>query len=312
VSDLPDKNAGTNRQMRSIARAGEIAMVSFRSFGQTQKMLIADDDTSVVRLLADHCGGLGFDVETASDGVETLIKAGQSKPDILVVDVNMPGVDGLSVCAHLLDPYTKPLNVIVITGSRDPDLIDRCKHFGAHYARKGPTFWSDMEAALIDICPHMADSILKTGARTPAVKEQGRARMLLVDDDNDVNRYLASQLEKKYRIEVLSASDANQGFQLARRDEPAVIVTDYFMPNGDAQYFLTKLRTTVATEKIPVIVMTGRRLDDTNVQNLRQEICGRPGATSILKKSFDTEELFSALEQSCGFDKVRAMPQAIS
>jgi len=284
-------------------------MVSFRSRGQTQKILIADDDTSVVRLLAGQCGRLGFDVETASDGIQTLIKARQSKPDILVVDVNMPGVDGLSVCAHLRDPYNKPLNVIVITGSRDPDLIDRCKDLGAHYARKGPTFWSDLEAALVDICPHMADNFLKPGTRTPAAKDQSRARILLVDDENDVNRYLASQLEKKYRIEVLSASDANQGFQLARRDEPAVIVTDYFMPNGDAKYFLTKLRTTVATEKIPVIVLTGRRLDDTNVQNLKREIWGRPGATTILKKSFDTEELFCALEQSCGFDKVRALPE---
>jgi CheY-like chemotaxis protein len=291
-------------------QAGGVAMVSLRSRGQTQKkMLIADDDTSVVRLLANHCGRLGFDVETASDGIQTLIKAGQSKPDILIVDVNMPGVDGLSVCAHLLDPYNKPLNVIVITGGRDPDLIDRCKEFGAHYARKGPTFWSDMEAALVEICPHMADKILKPGTRTPGAKEQSKTRVLLVDDENDVNRYLASQLEKKFRIEVLSASDANQGFQMARRDEPAVIVTDYFMPDGDAKYFLTKLRTTVATEKIPVIVLTGRRLDDINVQNLKQEICGRPGATTVLKKSFDTGELFSALEQSCGFDKVRALPE---
>jgi CheY-like chemotaxis protein len=288
-------------------KAGAVAMVSFRSAGQTHKMLIADDDTSVVTLLADHCARLGFDVETASDGIQTLIKAHQSEPDILVVDVNMPGVDGLSVCAHLKEPYNNPLNVIVITGSRDPEMIERCKDFGAHYARKGPTFWRDLEAALIDICPHMTDSILRTGTPTPAAKEQSRTRMLLVDDENDVNRYLASQIEKKYRIKVLSASDANQGFQIARQDEPAVIVTDYFMPNGDAQYFLTKLRTTVATEKIPVIVLTGRRLDDSNVQNLKREICGRPGATMVLKKSFDTEELFSALEQTCGFDKVSAM-----
>jgi CheY-like chemotaxis protein len=277
-------------------------MVSFRSDIQTLKILIADDDTSVVRLLADHCGRLGFDVETASDGIQTLIKAGQSKPDILVVDVNMPGVDGLSVCAHLLDPYKKPLNVIVITGSRDPDMIGRCRDFGAYYARKGPAFWSDMEAALIDICPHIAEIILKTGRFTPGAKDLSKARMLLVDDEKDVNRYLASQIEKRYHVKVLSASDANQGFQIARRDEPAVIVTDYFMPNGDAQYFLTKLRRAVTTENIPVIVLTGRRLDDTNVQNLKREICGRPGATTILKKSFDTEELFRALEQTCGFN----------
>jgi|SRR5450631_897992 CheY-like chemotaxis protein len=97
------------------------APVEFRSSEEAPRMLIADDDPSIVRLLADHCARMGFDVETASNGIQALLKAGRLKPDILVVDVNMPEVDGLSVCAHLLGPDRAPVNVIVITGSRDPD-----------------------------------------------------------------------------------------------------------------------------------------------------------------------------------------------
>jgi CheY-like chemotaxis protein len=285
-------------------RAGEIA--EFQSSDETPRMLIADDDPSIVRLLADHCARMGFDVETASNGIQALLKASRFKPDVLVIDVNMPEVDGLSVCAHLLDPDRTPLNVIVITGSRDPDTLERCEGFGAHYARKGPNFWNDLEASLVQLHPHMAGRIRQSGTHTPAAAVRSRPRVLLIDDDNDVNRFLASRLEK-CGLEVKYASDAQQGFRMACRDEPAVIVTDYFMPNGDAQYLLTRLRTTAATENIPVIVLSGKTLNEVTEQNLRREICGHPGATQILRKSQDTHALFETLKKFCGFERQHPM-----
>jgi CheY-like chemotaxis protein len=277
----------------------------FRSNEQTPRILIADDDPSIVRLLADHCARMGFDVDTASNGIQALLKAGRFKPEILVIDVNMPEVDGLSVCAHLLDPERTPVNVIVITGSRDPDTLERCEGFGAYYARKGPNFWNDLEAALAEIHPHMANRIRQSSMRTPAPEVRKRPRVLLVDDDNDINRFLTSRLEK-CGLDVDYASDAQQGYRMACRDEPAVIVTDYFMPNGDAQYLLTKLRTTSATANIPVIVLCGRKLSEVVEQNLKREICGHPGATQIVRKSQDTEELFQALRRFCGFEREHA------
>jgi CheY-like chemotaxis protein len=286
-------------------RAGVIAGI--QSGEVTPRMLVADDDPSVVRLLADHCARMGFNVDTASNGIQALLKAGRFKPDILVIDVNMPEVDGLSVCAHLLDADRAPVNVIVISGGRDPDTLERCEGFGAHYARKGPNFWGDLEAALAEIHPRMADRIRQTSLRTPAPAVRKRPRVLLVDDDNDINRFLSSRLEK-CGIDVQYASDAQQGFRMACRDEPAVIVTDYFMPNGDAQYLLARLRTTAATENIPVIVLSGRKLNEVTEQALRREICGHPGATQILMKSQDTLALFEALQKFCGFEKWKTSP----
>jgi CheY-like chemotaxis protein len=284
---------------REDARA---ALVEFRSSDENPKMLIADDDPSIVRLLADHCARMGFDVDTASNGIQALLKASRTKPDTLVIDVNMPEVDGLSVCAHLLGPDRTPVNVIVITGSRDPDTLERCEGFGAYYARKGPNFWDDLEAALAEIHPRMAGSIRQSGAHAPAPAVRRRPRVLLIDDDNDVNRFLSSRLEK-CGVDVQYASDAQQGFRMACRDEPAAIVTDYFMPNGDAQYLLTRLRTTAATENIPVIVLSGRQLNEVTLQSLRREICGHPGAAQILRKSQDTHALFEALKKFCGFER---------
>ena len=67
------------------------------------KMLIADDDPDILRLLAERCKALGFEVETARNGIKALIVARRSHPDILILDVNMPEADGLSVCVRLLE-----------------------------------------------------------------------------------------------------------------------------------------------------------------------------------------------------------------
>jgi CheY-like chemotaxis protein len=152
------------RDVQESARA----MIEFQSSDETPRMLIADDDLAIVRLLADHCARLGFDVETACNGIQAFLRTQRVKPDILVIDVNMPEVDGLSVCAHLLDLDRMPLNVIVITGSRDPDTRKRCEGLGAYYARKGPDFWSDLESALAEIYPPMAGRIWQSGVRAPA------------------------------------------------------------------------------------------------------------------------------------------------
>jgi CheY-like chemotaxis protein len=283
------------------------APVEFRSSEQTPRMLIADDDPSIVRLLADHCARMGFDVDTASNGLQAALKASRVKPDILVIDVNMPEVDGLSVCAHLLGPDRTPVNVIVITGSSDPDTLERCESFGAHYARKGPDFWNDFEAALAEIHPRMAGRIRQSCTDAPARAVRRRPRVLLIDDDHDINRFFTNRLEK-CGLDVNYASDVQQGFRMACRDEPAVIVTDYFMPTGNAQYLLTRLRTTAATANIPVIVLSGQQLNEVTVQSLRREICGHPGAAQILKKSQDTDALFETLKKFCGFERELPKP----
>jgi CheY-like chemotaxis protein len=283
-------------------------LIEFRLSETAPRMLIADDDPAVVRLLADHCARMGFDVDTASNGIQALLKAGRFEPDILVIDVNMPEVDGLSVCAHLLGPDRTPVNVIVITGSRDPETLERCEGLGAFYARKGLNFWNDFETALAEIHPRMAGRIRQCGTRAPAVRR--RPCVVLVDDDDDINRFLTSRLEK-CGVDVKYASDALQGFRIACRDEPAAIVTDYFMPNGDAQYLLTRLRTTTATRNIPVIVLSGRQLNEVALRGLRREICGRPGATKILTKSQDTHALFATLNRFCGFERQFMSPHTV-
>lgn len=130
-------------------------------------------------------------------------------------------------------------------------------------------------------------------------------RVLVVDDDPDIENFLASRLAK-YGIDTLYAPDAVQGFRMACKDKPTVIIADNFMPDGDAQYLLYRLRNSALTADIPVFVISARKLSELTVQTLRRSVAGRPGAAQIFRKSFDNEELFNALRKFCGFEKRHA------
>ncbi len=265
------------------------------------RMLIADDDPSVVRLLADRCARMGFKVETATNGVQALIKANRSHPDVMVIDVNMPEADGLTVCARLLDPSRRSLNVIVVTGSREAETVQRCEGFGACYVRKGPGFWNGLGAALTGLFPSMAERINELQEQRTDADLRERPRVLMIDDDVTIMKFLSTRLNK-CGVELLFASDIAEGYRTAYREMPSVIISDYFLPNGGVPYLLSRLRTTPATENIPVFVLTGRNLDEITQQSLMREVCGKPGVVRIFMKAFDTDELFAALQKLCAFE----------
>lgn len=265
------------------------------------RMLIADDDPAIVHLLADRCVKMGFQVDTAVNGIQLLIKARRSQPDIMIVDVNMPEMDGLSVCTRLLDPGSKPVEVVVVTGGSDPETEERCESLGLFYGRKGPAFWKNIEAALTAIYPNLSGRIEQQEMPATGAEVHEHPRVLVVDDDADVYQFLASRLGK-YGVDTLYAADAVHGYRMACKEHPSVIVADNFMPNGDAKYLLHRLRSTPATATIPVFVISGQPLDEVTTQSLKRDICGRPGAMKIFKKSFDTDELFGALKKFCAFE----------
>jgi CheY-like chemotaxis protein len=265
------------------------------------RMLIADDDPSILRLLADRCARVGFEVDTATNGVQALIRANRSHPDVMVIDINMPEADGLTVCARLLDPSKRALNVIVVTGSRETEAAERCEGFGAFLVRKGPDFWNGLGSALIELFPRMADRIKELHHQPIRSKMRERPCVLMIDDDPSVKQFLSSRLAKG-GVELLFASDIAQGYRMACKETPSAILSDYFLPNGGIPYLLSRLRSTLETENIPVFVLTGRDLDEITQQSLMREFCGKPGVVRIFRKSFDTEELFGALKKVCAFE----------
>jgi CheY-like chemotaxis protein len=278
---------------------GGCVMANSGSNGVAPKILIADDDPCVLLAISDRCARMGFQIETASNGLQVLIKTSQQQPDILILDVHMPEVDGLSALTYLHDIAKKSIHVMIMTGNPGREIAEKCDGFDVSCIQKGRNFWTELETCLVMLYPEHAVAIRQSkGPVQHEVKQ--RPRVLLVDDDISVKKLFFHQFAK-LGAELLYASDGVRGYWKARREQPTVIVADYCMPKGNAEYLLTRLRSTEETRSIPVIVQSGRRLSDSIRQRLRDRVGGQPGATRILQKSYDGRELFDALQRLCGF-----------
>lgn len=79
-------------------------------------LLIVDDNPSNLKLLRVLLSGEGFDVRTASNADEALKALEAGRPDLVLTDIQMPGMDGLELTRRLKsDPYTKGIPVVAIT-----------------------------------------------------------------------------------------------------------------------------------------------------------------------------------------------------
>jgi DNA-binding response OmpR family regulator len=82
-------------------------------------ILVVDDEKNIVQLARLYLGNEGFQVEEAYDGKQALEKARSSNPDLIVLDIMMPEMDGISVCKELRKTSNVP--VIILT-ARDDDV----------------------------------------------------------------------------------------------------------------------------------------------------------------------------------------------
>jgi two-component system response regulator MprA len=88
------------------------------------RILVADDDVALVRILEAVLRGDGYDVDVAFDGEEMLGKAALTAYDLVLVDIQMPNLDGLSACKRLraLDGYRDTPFVVLTARTRQDDM----------------------------------------------------------------------------------------------------------------------------------------------------------------------------------------------
>ena len=85
-----------------------------------RRILVVDDEPDVVRYLSTFLADQGFAVSTARDGGEALVKARQERPDLITLDITMPGKSGVDVFTTLRrDPQLEGIPVFIITGVMD-------------------------------------------------------------------------------------------------------------------------------------------------------------------------------------------------
>ena len=95
-------------------------------------VLLVDDDPVILKLLQVNFEMEGFKVSTANDGVEGLEKARAERPDIVLLDIMMPRMDGLEVTKALKgDPETKDIPIILLSAKAQASDIQAGKDIGA-------------------------------------------------------------------------------------------------------------------------------------------------------------------------------------
>ena len=98
------------------------------------KILIADDETDIVVMLSQFFQGKGYRILTATNGVETL-KQVENNPDIILLDINMPGMDGLEVCQRIRDYVSCPI-LFLTARIEDADKVKGFSVVGDDYLVK--------------------------------------------------------------------------------------------------------------------------------------------------------------------------------
>jgi CheY-like chemotaxis protein len=115
-----------------------------------QAILVVDDEPSIGKLLKKFLASLEYDVRFAATGREALALIAKAPPDLVLLDIYMPQVNGVEVLKRLraLWPEEFPFGVIILTGSRDEPLLQQTFALGAFEVLLKPVSLEQLELAI--------------------------------------------------------------------------------------------------------------------------------------------------------------------
>ncbi len=109
-------------------------------------VLIADDEENLLVLLKDNLEERGFEVNVAADGEEALESVTAEKPNIIILDVEMPKLNGWQVCEKIrANPNLKDVPVIILSAYAQPEHIKRGLQAGANLYMTKPFKMDELE-----------------------------------------------------------------------------------------------------------------------------------------------------------------------
>lgn len=97
------------------------------------RILVVEDSDTQAKNIALNLIKYGMRISIASDGIEALELITMDKPDVVVLDINLPKMDGYQVCRRIKrDPTTLHIPVLILTSSTDPTAPESCAEVGAN------------------------------------------------------------------------------------------------------------------------------------------------------------------------------------
>lgn len=271
-------------------------------------LLVGDDPKSMLALaLCVQC--LDLEVrEVVIEGCEAnqlffMKLARMEPPQAIILDVNFPEEDTLAFCdaiAHYQRVVRVP--VILLTGQPQEQALHYCQRHGFHHVMKSAVAWDELRlilCQLLDLQPGPWDTEAE-GA--PAAGESLPSLMpavLLIDDDRGLSQALQTRL-KSQGFRVLCAFGGLEGYWMALKEKPDVIISDYTMPEGYGSYLLRRLKEHSLTCDIPVLVLTGRDIAGRPISRkdfgLERQLLNL-GAARVFSKPFDFDILLEEIHQ---------------
>lgn len=195
------------------------------------KALIVDDDITIRIAMRSVLEGLNFDVTEAADGEEALLRFAEIEPHIIVLDIEMPNLDGLSACAEIRKrPNGKNIPIIMSTGMDDEVSINKAYEVGATDFIIKPITWP--------VFGHRIRYILRASQAINDFRlaEQLALRLGKVIESSSNEIYIADT--KTLRLKQLNAS-ARENLGYAETEYSALRLTDIIMAYG--QRFISEL-----------------------------------------------------------------------
>ncbi len=205
------------------------------------RILIVDDDPDIVEGLTALLETQSYELASAKDGLECMQQIRERPPDLLVLDMMMPRMDGFAVMKELRsDPQYAGLPVIVLT-----TVVE-----DAAYRRYELETGLAMDVQGYVEKPVSPKELLK---RVSEIVDQ--PLIIVADDDPDILEAVTTVLESQ-PYTVVTADDGQQCLELARRRPPNLLILDLLMPRMDGFAVIRELQRDPATADLPILVLT--------------------------------------------------------
>jgi two-component system, cell cycle response regulator len=263
----------------------------------TARVLVVDDILANVRLLEAKLTAEYFDVVTAMNGLDALEAIQRTKPDIILLDVMMPGIDGIEVCKRIkADAATQHIPVVMVTALDQPEDRIRGLEAGADDFLTKPV--NDISLfcrikslvrlkMLTDELRVRSDNGTTMGiiAREDFRDNDTVGRVLLVDPKDSSAERIVGSFENKHRVErVTSHQQAIEAVQDGVNPFELVIVS-FDSEHYDGLRLCSQLKSTEATRQTPILVI----VDPDNQQSLLRAL--DMGVNDYLMRPVDRQEL---------------------
>ena len=236
-AQVPDLRSESSQAGQPELYSGSAVTMASTIGGNT--ILVIDDDPAVREIMQRFLSREGFDVITSMSGQEGLRLAREQSPDLILLDVRMPNLNGWQVLSRLKsDPDLANIPVVMVTVEEDQSL--GCALGAVDYLLKP----IDYDRLLTLLQPYRLNS-------TPAV---------LVVEDNPDNREMLSRQLAKVGWRVLEAENGLEALRLMQSERPSIILLDLMMPEMNGFEFIRELRQNPKWRSLPVIVLTAKDL----------------------------------------------------